>query len=50
MVLTLNLKFTQYFQVMRQRPDRQFIQMEWIEQVVKNPIKQIVQPDGRIRR
>jgi hypothetical protein len=26
------------------------IKMEWIEQVVSNPVKQLVQEDGRIRR
>lgn len=45
-----NMKFTQYFQVMRQRSDRMNIKIEWIEQVVENPIKEIIQQDGRIRR
>ncbi len=44
------MKFTQYFQVMRQRSDRMNIEIEWIEQVVENPIKEIIQQDGRIRR
>jgi CHAD domain-containing protein len=44
------MKFTQYFQVMRQRSDRMNIKIEWIEQVVENPIKEIIQQDGRIRR
>jgi hypothetical protein len=35
---------------MRQRPDRSIVKLEWIEQVVSNPDKEIVQKDGRIRR
>ena len=26
------------------------IQMEWIQRVVKNPVKEAIQQDGRIRR
>lgn len=44
------VKFTQYFQVMRERPDRAMIRLEWIEQVVKHPEKEFIQQDGRIRR
>lgn len=44
------MKFTQYFQAMRQRPDRAIIKIEWIHRVVERPIKQVVQQDGRIRR
>jgi hypothetical protein len=43
-------KVTEYFETMRRRPDRAMIKMEWIEQVVANPVKQLVQEDGRIRR
>jgi hypothetical protein len=35
---------------MRQRPDRSMIKLEWIERVVRNPDRGIVQQDGRIRR
>ena len=35
---------------MRQRPDRALIQLEWIEQAVEHPEKEILQQDGRIRR
>ena len=45
-----NMKFTQYFQAMRVRPDRKNIQIEWIERAIANPIKETVQQDGRIRR
>jgi hypothetical protein len=44
------MKFTQYFQAMRQRPDRAGIQLEWIQRVISNPIRQTIQQDGRIRR
>ncbi|MCP9447503.1 MAG: hypothetical protein NNA22_08035 [Nitrospira sp.] len=44
------MKFTKYFEFMRQRPDRAIIREEWIERVVNNPAKEIVQKDGRIRR
>lgn len=44
------MKFTQYFQAMRQRPDRATIELEWIQRVVKNPVKEFIQKDGRIRR
>lgn len=44
------MKFTQYFQVMRQRSDRMNIEIEWIKKVVENPLKETIQQDGRIRR
>ena len=44
------MKFTRYFEAMRQRPDRSFIREEWIQRVVAHPVKQVVQQDGRIRR
>lgn len=44
------MKFTQYFQTLQQRPDRAAIAMEWIQQVVDQPEKELVQVDGRIRR
>jgi hypothetical protein len=34
-----SVKFTQYFQTMRQRPDRAGIEMEWIRQVIDRPEK-----------
>ena len=37
------VKFTQYFQAMRQRPDRAVIRLEWIERVVKHPEKESTQ-------
>jgi hypothetical protein len=44
------MKFTQYFQVMRQRSDRANIQLDWIKRVVENPVRENIQQDGRIRR
>ncbi|MHB8563743.1 MAG: hypothetical protein ACYDDA_07290 [Acidiferrobacteraceae bacterium] len=44
------MKYTQYFQSMRQRPDRAVIQLEWIDRVVTQPVKEAIQQDGRIRR
>ena len=44
------MKFTKYFDFIRQRPDRAIIRDEWIERVINNPVKETVQKDGRIRR
>lgn len=44
------MKFTQYFQATRQRPDRAMIRLEWIQHVVDNPVHEKIQQDGRIRR
>jgi len=44
------VKATRYFQAIRLRPDRTVIRDEWIERVIRHPVKQVVQDDGRIRR
>lgn len=44
------MKFTQYFQVVRTRPDCASIQLEWIQRVIDHPAKETVQADGRVRR
>ena len=44
------MKFTQYFLAMRQRPDRIGIELEWIQRVIEQPLRQDIQEDGRIRR
>ena len=44
------MKFTQYFLVTRQRPDRAPIDLTWIERVVTSPEFERIQADGRIRR
>ncbi len=44
------MKTTRYFEAMRQRPDRRGILDEWVMQVVRSPVKELTQADGRIRR
>ncbi len=44
------MKFTKYFEETRTRPDRAGIRIEWIQRVIDNPVKEVIQPDGRIRR
>ena len=44
------MKSTLYFQFARTRQDRAMILDEWIERAVHMPIREHVQPDGRIRR
>lgn len=44
------MKFTRYFVEIRTRPDRAVILDEWLERVVSDPIREVVQADGRIRR
>ena len=43
------MKFTQYFLSIRQRRDRAIIDPTWIERVIQNPVKEIIQEDGRVR-
>ena len=44
------MKFTRYFEDMRLRPDRANIKVEWIERAINQPLKEVIQADGRIRR
>ncbi len=44
------MKVTEYFKYIRKRPDRMIIKDEWIKQVIKYPLKEEIQSDGRIRR
>ena len=44
------MKTTRYFELVRNRPDRKVILDKWIEEVIANPVSEIVQQDGRIRR
>ncbi len=44
------MKFTRYFQALRNRQDRAIIQDDWIQHVIDHPVKEVVQKDGRIRR
>jgi hypothetical protein len=41
---------TKYFEAMWSRPDRAIIKVEWIQHVMDNPTKEVIQEDGRIRR
>jgi hypothetical protein len=43
------MKTTRYFDYMRQRPDRAWIKMEWIETAITNPDTHEIQSDGRHR-
>lgn len=43
-------KCTEYFKFVRLRPDRAFIQDEWIVYTMMNPSREELQSDGRIRR
>ena len=44
------MKTTQYFQQMRERPDRASIRDEWITYVLEHPERTETQSDGRIRK
>jgi hypothetical protein len=44
------VKTTRYFDEVRTRPDRKMILDEWIDRVITNPVSEVVQQDGRIRR
>ena len=46
----MGVKTTAYFEAIRTRPDRAVIQLEWVERVLRNPVRESVQADGRIRR
>jgi len=43
------MKVTEYFKYTRQRADRKTILDEWILFAIQNPIKKVVQEDGRIK-
>jgi len=44
------VRTTRYFDATRAREDRAAIKDEWIAHVTRNPIREAVQADGRIRR
>ena len=44
------MKTTKYFEAIRTRPERAIIKSEWIQFVIDNPISEVVQEDGRLRR
>ncbi|MBM4045212.1 MAG: hypothetical protein FJ279_08870 [Planctomycetes bacterium] len=41
---------TEYFRYTRSRPDRSIITDEWILRAIRQPVKEEVQTDGRIKR
>ena len=43
------VQFTQYFLATRQRPDRQLIDLAWVQSVIDKPLHRELQADGRIR-
>jgi hypothetical protein len=44
------VKTTRYFEAIRGRPDRAIVRDSWIERAIREPIRELVQEDGRIRR
>jgi hypothetical protein len=44
------VRTTEYFDFVRLRPDRRSILDAWIKRAIRNPLREIVQSDGRIRR
>ena len=43
------VKTSAYFQFAKLRPDRSGIKAEWIEYVMRHPIKKVKQSDGRFK-
>ena len=43
------MKFTKYFEEMKKRPDRAIIRSDWIQRVLDDPTRKVIQADGRIR-
>lgn len=41
---------TRYFEAIRNRRDRAIIEEAWIERVIREPARETIQEDGRIRR
>ena len=50
LIVKLPMKTTLYFKYTRKRQDRAHIKDEWIEFVIENPEKTVIQSDGRIRK
>jgi len=44
------MKFSAYYLMMKERPDRASIKEEWVQKAFKDPIREFKQLDGRIRR
>ena len=43
------MKTTAYFDKLRAREDRAGIRLQWIQRVIKSPVREVTQSDGRIR-
>ena len=46
----MEFKTTKYFQYTKKRADRINIKNEWIIKAIKEPIKTVIQSDGRIKK
>jgi hypothetical protein len=44
------MKTTRYFDHIRSRPDRAIIYERWIRDVIANPVRTVVQSDGRFKK
>jgi hypothetical protein len=44
------MKHTNYFSYVKKRPDRASIEDKWIIETITNPIRIIIQSDGRLRK
>jgi hypothetical protein len=44
------MKTTKYFEFRRTFPDRIEIQDEWIQRIIKEPVKTVTQDDARIKK
>ena len=44
------MKVTRSFDAIRARPDRARIRDAWVERAIRQPIREAVQPDGRMQR
>ena len=44
------MKQTKYFTYVKKRPDRAIIREAWIVEAINNPVKTIIQNDGRVRK
>ncbi len=44
------MKTTKYYDSLKTRPDRAIIEPKWIQFIINNPEREIVQGDGRLRK
>jgi hypothetical protein len=43
------MKYTRYYLLSRSKIDRALVHEDWIRKVMENPLRRVVQPDGRMR-